>query len=212
MARSLAAETSATAPVAPSPGVRLRRFAVPALSLLALLALWQIAAMLAGNPRLMPPPSRVLAKILADSATGELPWNLALTLLRVAASFAIAMTVGVYGLVAGIVKLDDLGLWLTRKGRAAAAVGRAILASAPWLMKALSFAGTAAMFLVGGGILVHSLPALHHAIEGLAPGGGWGTVVGALANAAVGIVAGALVLGAVTLSGRLRGKASHAKA
>lgn len=127
-------------------------------------------------------------------------------------AIAIAMTVGVYGLVAGIVKLDDLGLWLTRKGRAAAAVGRAILASAPWLMKALSFAGTAAMFLVGGGILVHSLPALHHGIEGLAPGGGWGTVVGALANAAVGIVAGALVLGAVTLSGRLRGKASHAKA
>ena len=101
-------------------------------------------------------------------------------------AIAIAMTVGVYGLVAGIVKLDDLGLWLTRKGRAAAAVGRAILASAPWLMKALSFAGTAAMFLVGGGILVHSLPALHHGIEGLAPGGGWGTVVGALANAAVG--------------------------
>jgi len=125
-------------------------------------------------------------------------------------AIAIAMTVGVYGLVAGIVKLDDLGLWLSRKGRAAAAVGRGILALAPWLMKALSFAGTAAMFLVGGGILVHSLPPLHHAIEGIAPGGGWGTVVAALANAAVGIVAGALVLGAVALFGRLRGKASHA--
>ncbi|MGE3292673.1 MAG: ABC transporter permease [Geminicoccaceae bacterium] len=115
MARSLAAETSATAPVTPGPGVRLRRFAVPALSLLALFALWQISAMLAGNPRLMPPPSRVLAKILADSATGELPWNLALTLLRVAASFAIAMTVGVaLGIVMGRVRLaDELGQpWL----------------------------------------------------------------------------------------------------
>lgn len=126
-------------------------------------------------------------------------------------AIALAMTVGVYGLVAGIVKLDDFGLWLADKGRAAAAVGRTIVASAPWLMKGLSFAGTAAMFLVGGGILVHSVPALHHAIEGIAPGGGWGTVVAALANAAVGIVAGALVLGAVTLFGRLRGKASHAK-
>ena len=121
-------------------------------------------------------------------------------------AIALAMTVGVYGLVAGIVKLDDLGLWLTRKGRAAAAIGRAILASAPWLMKGLSFAGTAAMFLVGGGILVHSVPPLHHAIEGVLPQGGWASVVGALANALVGIVAGALVLGVVTLFQRLRGK------
>ena len=68
------------------------------------------------------------------------------------------MTVGVYGFVAGIVKLDDLGLWLSRRGGAAASMGRAILAMAPWLMKGLSIAGTAAMFLVGGGILVHGLP------------------------------------------------------
>jgi predicted DNA repair protein MutK len=121
-------------------------------------------------------------------------------------AIALAMTVGVYGLVAGIVKLDDLGLWLTRKGRAAAAIGRAILASAPWLMKGLSFAGTAAMFLVGGGILVHSVPPLHHAIEAQLPDGAWGSVVGALANALVGVVAGALVLGAVTLFQRMRGK------
>ncbi|RYD14883.1 MAG: DUF808 domain-containing protein [Lysobacteraceae bacterium] len=123
-------------------------------------------------------------------------------------AIALAMTVGVYGFVAGIVKLDDLGLWLTRKGRAAAAFGRAILVSAPWLMKGLSFAGTAAMFLVGGGILVHSVPPLHHAIEGLLPDGTWGSVVGALANALVGIVAGALVLGVVTLFQRLRGTPS----
>lgn len=115
MARSLAAETSSAGSVTPSRSVRLRRFAVPALSLLTLLALWQIAAMVAGNPRLMPPPARVLDKILADSATGELPWNLALTLLRVTASFAIAMTVGVaLGIVMGRVRLaDELGQpWL----------------------------------------------------------------------------------------------------
>ena len=115
MARSLAAESGTAAPVAPGAGDRLRRFIVPALSLLALLALWQVAAMLAGNPRLMPPPARVLDKFLADSATGELPWNLALTLLRVAASFAIAMTVGVaIGIVMGRIRLaDELGQpWL----------------------------------------------------------------------------------------------------
>jgi predicted DNA repair protein MutK len=67
--------------------------------------------------------------------------------------------------VAGIVKLDDLGLWLSRRpGAMAQALGRGIVGLAPWLMKALSVAGTVAMFLVGGGILVHGLPALHHAI------------------------------------------------
>jgi predicted DNA repair protein MutK len=122
-------------------------------------------------------------------------------------AIALAMTVGVYGLVAGIVKLDDFGLWLADKGKAAATIGRGIVASAPWLMKGLSFAGTAAMFLVGGGILVHSVPPLHHAIEGVLPGGGLGSLAAQLANALVGIVVGALVLAAVMLVGRLRGKA-----
>ena len=125
-------------------------------------------------------------------------------------AIAAAMTVGVYGLVAGIVKLDDLGLWLTQKGQALAAVGRGILYAAPWLMKLLSVAGTAAMFLVGGGILVHSIPALHHAVEGLAPEGWVGAIVTALANAGVGIIAGAIVLGAVTLFNKLRGKPAAA--
>ncbi len=80
---------------------------------------------------------------------------------------ALAMTVFVYGLVAGIVKLDDVGLYLSRKGGAIAAFGRGLVASAPWLMKFLSVAGTIAMFLVGGGILVHNVPALHHAVQAL---------------------------------------------
>ncbi|MCW0405069.1 DUF808 domain-containing protein [Xanthomonas sacchari] len=112
-------------------------------------------------------------------------------------AIALAMTAGVYGLVAGIVKLDDLGLYLSRKGAAAATIGRGILWLAPWLMRTLSIAGTAAMFLVGGGILVHSIGPLHHAIEGIAPTGGLGSLVLALGNALVGIVAGAVVLAVV---------------
>jgi NitT/TauT family transport system permease protein len=109
MGRSLAAESGAAAPSAETRlSGRLRRVAIPALSLMALVALWQVAALVSGNPRLMPPPARVLAKIAADTATGELPWNLALTLLRVAASFAIAMTVGVaLGILMGRVRLAD---------------------------------------------------------------------------------------------------------
>ena len=132
----------------------------------------------------------------------------------VLAGIAVVMTVGVYGLVAGIVKLDDLGLWLSNKRSGAVrAVGRGIVAAAPWLMKGLSIAGTAAMFLVGGGILVHGVPAVAHGVERLAelaaqwPAGGlWRFLANNLLNALVGIVAGAVVLGAVTLIQRLRGK------
>lgn len=125
---------------------------------------------------------------------------------------AILMTVGVYGLVGGIVKLDDLGLWLSQKTSSAAqALGRGLLAAAPWLMKFLSVAGTAAMFLVGGGILVHGIAPLHHAIEAAgaavaqgALGGLWQALATNGLNGVAGIVAGALVLGAVTLLQKLR--------
>jgi predicted DNA repair protein MutK len=126
---------------------------------------------------------------------------------------AVLMTIGVYGLVAGIVKLDDLGLWLSRRpGAAAQRIGAGILRAAPWLMKTLSVAGTAAMFLVGGGILAHGVPALHHAVEGVAEqAGAWGMLVPPLANMVTGVVAGAVVLGAVTLLQRAtgRGQAAH---
>jgi predicted DNA repair protein MutK len=118
---------------------------------------------------------------------------------------ALIMTAGVYGLVAGIVKLDDGGLYLSRRtGDTALAgmargVGRVVLRTAPWLMKGLSAAGTAAMFLVGGGIIVHGTPPLHHAIERVAQ------VIAPfdlpfilLADALVGIAAGAVVLAIVT--------------
>jgi predicted DNA repair protein MutK len=90
----------------------------------------------------------------------------------VLSGIGLLMTVGVYGLVAAIVKMDDAGAWLlARGGRLQAAVGRALLLAAPKLMKALTVIGTAAMFLVGGGILMHGLPGGHtitHAVEALA--------------------------------------------
>ncbi len=132
-------------------------------------------------------------------------------------AIAIIMTVGVYGLVAAIVKLDDLGLFMSRLDgesglrRSQRAFGRWILRAAPYLMKGLSIAGTAAMFLVGGGILVHGIPVLHHAIEhtmaGAANVPGFGGLLHALAvalaNGLVGVLAGAAVLGATLLGGKL---------
>lgn len=136
--------------------------------------------------------------------------------LTVLAGIAVIMTMGVYGLVAGIVKLDDLGVWLRSKGsRAAQAVGAGILRAAPGLMKGLSVAGTAAMFLVGGGILVHGIPVLHHAVESAGtaaaawPAGPvWHVLVPNLLNAVAGVLAGAIVLAAVALLQRLRGKST----
>jgi predicted DNA repair protein MutK len=124
-------------------------------------------------------------------------------------AIGVVMTVGVYGLVACIVKLDDLGLFLSQRGTAAAqGTGRAILWAAPFLMKLLSVLGTAAMFLVGGGILTHGIHALHHWIESTAHGlGGVGAaVVPSLLNGLVGVLAGAVVLALVSGIGRLRGR------
>lgn len=127
------------------------------------------------------------------------------TQLAVLSGMAVLMTVGVYGLVAGIVKLDDAGLHLSRRSgdgapaRASRSLGAGILTAAPYLMKALSIAGTAAMFLVGGGILTHGVPALHHAIEQMTAAAGpvLGAVLPLLADALVGIVAGAVIVAVV---------------
>ena len=110
---------------------------------------------------------------------------------------SVLMTVGVYGLVAGIVKLDDAGLYLSRQTSAAAQrLGRGILASAPWLMKGLSVVGTAAMFLVGGGIIAHGWPWLHHASTMLAQRAGatLGWLTPLLFDAVTGIVSGIVAL------------------
>jgi hypothetical protein len=133
------------------------------------------------------------------------------TRLAVLAGISLLMTVGVYGLVAGIVKLDDLGLAWSRlaqrdpPSRLRPAIGTLLLRVAPWLMKGLSVAGTAAMFLVGGGILVHGLPALHQAVDAIvqSQGGLAGTLLPLLVDALVGIAIGAIVLALVALGRRM---------
>jgi predicted DNA repair protein MutK len=135
-------------------------------------------------------------------------------LMRLAVLVAISavMTIGVYGLVAGIVKLDDAGLNLSRRGGGTARLGNGILVAAPVLMKFLSIAGTAAMFLVGGGIIAHGIPWVHHVVAdataaaaGVA--GALGTVTEMALNGVVGIVTGGLVVAVVTLAQKLRRKA-----
>ena len=138
------------------------------------------------------------------------------TQLAVLVGIALIMTVGVYGLVGGIVKLDDLGLYLSQKASSAAqAVGRGILWLAPWLMKFLSIAGTAAMFLVGGGIIAHGVPWIHHLIQewtAAAGGGLAGTLLQQLCNAVVGIVTGGIVVAVVTVFKKMRGGSKQAAA
>ena len=130
-----------------------------------------------------------------------------MTQVSVLSLIAVLMTVGVYGLVAGIVKLDDLGLHLTRGTSAfARSVGRGILRAAPLLMKFLAVAGTAAMFLVGGSILLHGLPPLHHLIQHWTEGmAGWLAMLASIvADGLFGLVAGAVVLAVVSVGAKLR--------
>jgi predicted DNA repair protein MutK len=122
------------------------------------------------------------------------------------------MTVGVYGLVAAIVKMDDAGLYLSQRGGAAVkALGRLLLSAAPVLMKLLGIVGTLAMFMVGGGILTHGLPfahdLIHHASEAVATvptvGPALNVMVPSLLDAVAGVIAGALALLVVGIGGKL---------
>ena len=121
----------------------------------------------------------------------------------VLSGIAVVMTIGVYGLVAGIVKFDDLGLWLTRRPSGLAQmIGRWILAFAPWMMKSLTVIGTIAMFLVGGSIISHGLPPLHHWLEQITSNLSspfFKATVPMLIDGLVGMVTGALVFAGVTL-------------
>ena len=140
--------------------------------------------------------AEIIVITLGTVATAPFPQRVA-----VLVGIAILMTVGVYGLVAAIVKLDDAGLYLSRRdgsgaaARAQRALGSAILQAAPWMMKGLSVAGTAAKFLVGGSILSHGIGPFHHWLEGLA----LATPVPLLIDGLVGILAGALVAAAVVV-------------
>ena len=126
------------------------------------------------------------------------------TQIGVMIAIAALMTVGVYGLVAGIVRLDDMGLYLSHfPDGARRRLGRAILAMAPYLMRTLSVVGTAAMFLVGGGILAHGFPGAREAIDHLVEraadvpllGGVLGPMAVLVANGLAGVLGGAAVFG-----------------
>lgn len=133
----------------------------------------------------------------------------------VLSGIAVIMTIGVYGLVAGIVKLDDVGLYLSQKANSMAkVVGNALVGVTPYLMKTLSVVGTAAMFMVGGGILTHGFAPVGHAIENLAAkatiipaiGGILNILASTLLNLIFGVIAGAIVLFIVTIFSKLKPK------
>lgn len=138
------------------------------------------------------------------------------TQIFVLTAIAVLMTIGVYGLVAAIVKLDDAGIHLLEQpGRAKKALGGFILRLAPKLMKTLSVLGTAAMFLVGGGILVHGLPVLAevlHYLEDAVQGGLPGVLAAVVFNGIVGLIAGGIIVGAQTLISRMLSSKSEADA
>ena len=130
-----------------------------------------------------------------------------MTQLSVLAGIGLLMTVGVYGVVAGIVKLDDLGFYLLKKPqRALQRVGQGLVLAAPKLMKLLTMLGTAAMFMVGGGILVHGLPPVHHVVaDFVAASGKPGMVVESGLAMVVGLVGGSLAVAGMFLLQWLRG-------
>ena len=149
-----------------------------------------------------------------------------MTQVGVLVAISLLMTVGVYGLVAGIVKLDDIGLYLMKAPADVTAakpsalrfrMGRMIVGGTPYLMKFLSIAGTAAMFLVGGGILVHGISPAHHLIEAIqrrlqqidGVGGVLSVITGMAGHAVLGIVVGVSVLFVVELVKRFRGAAQQ---
>jgi predicted DNA repair protein MutK len=134
------------------------------------------------------------------------------TQVAVLVAISVAMTIGVYGLVAGIVKLDDVGAFLAgQRSPLSAGLGRGLLAAAPWLMRGLSVAGTAAMFLVGGGIIAHGIPPLHDAVHDLATAVGghlegtsaWLTLFSMAADAVTGLVVGLSLVVVGTLGARV---------
>lgn len=148
----------------------------------------------------------VLSAEIIVIALGTVAGQAFSTQVAVLAGIGVIMTVGVYGIVAAIVKMDDIGAWLLQKDSGAAqSLGKGLLLAAPRLMRLLAVLGTAAMFLVGGSILAHGIPPLHHGIEASAVLAGWGSVPASMAmEAAVGVVGGALALLGMQVFGAAR--------
>jgi len=157
----------------------------------------------------------VLSAEIITIALGTVAGAAFATQVTVLCAIAIVMTAGVYGLVAAIVKLDDLGLWLLQRAgprvgaRLARRIGAAILHAAPWLMKALKVGGTVAMFVVGGGILTHGIAPLHHAVAAFVAqraGGVVAAVAPALFDGLFGLLAGALLVAVAAGVARLQAR------
>ena len=119
-------------------------------------------------------------------------------------AISVVMTVGVYGMVAGLVKIDDLGEYLALKGGPRARIGMLLVQGTPWLLKGISIVGTLAMLMVGGHILIEGVPPLHHLEVELIHGLPFEWLLSSLAGAAVGGVAGLLTIGALALWSRLK--------
>ncbi|ELA9863674.1 DUF808 domain-containing protein [Vibrio parahaemolyticus] len=155
----------------------------------------------------------ILSAEIIVIALGTVTGASLVTQILVVSLIAVIMTLGVYGLVAGIVKLDDLGFYLEIRSKGKgwmAKVGSALVAFAPKLMKLLTIVGTAAMFLVGGGIVVHNVPAIHHFVEPIIMNFSGHSVATAilpiLLNGIIGFVAGLIVVAVWTVVEKLRGK------
>ncbi|PMK10609.1 DUF808 domain-containing protein [Vibrio splendidus] len=155
----------------------------------------------------------ILSAEIIVIALGTVTGTSIVTQILVVSLIAVVMTIGVYGLVAGIVKLDDLGFYLQRTSDGSTIktqLGNGLVAFAPKLMKTLAVVGTAAMFLVGGGIVVHNVPAIHHLIEPIIMVFSGHTiataVVPTLLNGVIGVLAGLIVVAIWTAIGKVRGK------
>ncbi len=153
----------------------------------------------------------ILSAEIIVIALGTVQGQETVTQLIVVSLIAIVMTAGVYGLVAGIVKLDDLGFYLERKYQGKgllSKLGRVLVNFAPKLMKGLTIVGTAAMFLVGGGIVVHNVPFIHHWVEPIIMNLPDLTLVNALTpallNGVIGVVAGLVLVAAIELFHKVR--------
>ncbi|MEZ8790393.1 DUF808 domain-containing protein [Vibrio splendidus] len=154
----------------------------------------------------------ILSAEIIVIALGTVTGTSIVTQILVVSLIAVVMTIGVYGLVGGIVKLDDLGFYLQRTSNGSVIktqLGNGLVAFAPKLMKTLAVVGTAAMFLVGGGIVVHNVPAIHHLIEPIImdfSGHSIATaVVPTLLNGVIGVLAGLIVVAVWTVIGKIRG-------
>ncbi|WP_297481527.1 DUF808 domain-containing protein [uncultured Photobacterium sp.] len=157
----------------------------------------------------------VLSAEIIVIALGTVQDHPFLTQAIVVSLIAFVMTAGVYGVVAGIVKLDDAGLYLVNHSKGVGlqrSFGSLLVNVAPYLMKTLAVVGTIAMFLVGGGIVVHSIPQIHTVVEHVAPLAvfpGSHSIMTPLLNGVVGVVAGTIVVIVVTIVNKIRGKSTH---